>query len=55
MKFVWLDKDKYPNQIPFLKDNCEDTEESIDPDVTVYRIKKETDAIFSRDDKVGFF
>ncbi len=48
MKFVWLDKDKYPNQIPFLKGNCEDTGESIDPDVVVYRIKKETDTIFSQ-------
>ena len=48
MKFVWLDEDKYPNQIPFLKDNCEATKESIDPDVVVYRIKKVTGAILSQ-------
>jgi hypothetical protein len=47
MKFIWLDKEKYPDQIPFLKGNY-DSFQSADPDISVYKIKKETDQIRSR-------
>ncbi len=41
MKFIWADDDKYPDQVPFLKNNYEIVEDNPDPDVTVYKIKKE--------------
>lgn len=43
MKFIWIDKEKSIDQIPFLKNNIEPTEESFDQEVTVYKVKKITD------------
>lgn len=47
MKFIWLDKEKYPDQIPFLKDNFNEFD-SADPDVSIYKVKKETEQIRSQ-------
>lgn len=43
MKFIWLDKERSIDQIPFLKDNTETTEDSFDSDVLIYKVKKVTD------------
>ena len=48
MKFIWIDEEKYPDQIPFLKDNYEEMDDSADPDVIIYKIKKMTDNIYSQ-------
>jgi len=48
MKFIWLDKDKYIDSIPFLKNNYENTETSADPDYFIYNIKKATPEIYAQ-------
>ena len=42
MKFIWIDDDKYPDDISFLKDNYEVVDDS-NPDALVYRVKKPSD------------
>ncbi|RLF37266.1 MAG: hypothetical protein DRM99_00825 [Thermoplasmata archaeon] len=42
MRFIWIDDNKYPDDIPFLKGNYE-VVDSDNPDALVYQIKNPTD------------